>query len=573
MKNIHKALPTARPRGLKVSGKIYLIVAAMGIMVALGVGMTVNVISKYNTKIADLDNASERAYAGERLNRLVTAVVMESRGIYASKTSEQATKFAEKLISNLDRIDEHLKAWEALIPADSRAAFDAVVERTKEFRAFRAETARLGVEVDPAAANEQGNNEKNRANRRAYQAEIDALVDHNQQNLEAIHKDIAEFSANTRTFVVTSAIVGLLISIAIASYIGFAHMVRPLNRLRATLLRIAGGEFDVEIAEANRGDEIGDLGRAVVAIKQRAVEQAKTDLDEQARLEGEGREERRLQRLRMADDFERAVGQVVDMVSAAAGELQVAAETLTASAEETNVQAAAVASAASQAAMNVQTVAAAVEELASSATEIGRQVDQSTDVAARAVTEAEQTNSRMTGLQTDAEKIGAIVGLIEDIAAQTNLLALNATIEAARAGDAGKGFAVVAQEVKGLAEQTGKATAEIATQISGMQQSTGQAAEAITGIGRTIGDISHISTAIVAAVEEQGATTTEVARNIQQAALGTSEVTENITGVTQAAQASSSAASQVFSSASNLAQQSERLREEVHKFLENVRAA
>ncbi|MBA5779329.1 HAMP domain-containing protein [Stappia sp. F7233] len=567
------AVSQQRRNGLGISGKIYMIVAAMGFVVALIVGATLHVISEYDAQLADFENASQRAYNGEHLNRLVTAVVMESRGIYASGGRQEAAKFAQGLMKNLDLIDQHLEIWEKIVPLEGRQAFDQVVRRTKEFRAFRSETARLGTEVGPEAANEQGNNEANRANRKSYQAEIDELVKLNQANLDSIRSEIASFKNLMMRIVLVTAGVGFVLGVLIASYIGFAQLVRPLRRLGATLVRIAEGEFDVEITEARRTDEIGDLGRAVAAIKRKAVDRAREELNQQTQAELLVREERRAQRTRMADEFEQAVGQVVDGVSKAARELQQAAETLTSSAEETNAQAAAVASAASQAAANVRTVAEAVEELAGSAAEIGRQVDQSTEVASRAVTQAANTNARMTGLQSDAEKIGAIVGLIEDIAAQTNLLALNATIEAARAGEAGKGFAVVAQEVKGLAEQTGRATAEIAAQITSMQTSTGEAATAISSIGSTIGDISQIASAIVAAVEEQGATTTEVARNIQQAAIGTNEVTANIAGVTEAAQASSSAASQVLASARDLATQSQLLNGELQKFLANVRAA
>ena len=198
---------------------------------------------------------------------------------------------------------------------------------------------------------------------------------------------------------------------------------------------------------------------------------------------------------------------MVGKVSSAATELQATAQSMTGTAGQATQHATSVAAAAEQASANVQTVAAASEELASSIAEISSQVAQSAKVAGKALEDARRTDAVVQALAEGAQKIGEVVGLINDIAGQTNLLALNATIEAARAGDAGKGFAVVASEVKNLATQTGKATDDIARQIAQIQTATKDAVVSIQGIGVTIGEISEIAAAIAAAVEEQGSAT------------------------------------------------------------------
>jgi methyl-accepting chemotaxis protein len=194
-------------------------------------------------------------------------------------------------------------------------------------------------------------------------------------------------------------------------------------------------------------------------------------------------------------------------------------------------------------------------------------------MASEAVGQARSTTDRVSELSKAATRIGDVVELINTIAGQTNLLALNATIEAARAGEAGRGFAVVASEVKALAEQTAKATGEIGQQISGIQSATQESVGAIKDISGTIEKLSEISSAIAAAVEEQGAATQEISRNVQQASQGTQQVSSNITEVQRGATETGSASSQVLSSAQLLSSDSNRLKLEVGKFLNTVRAA
>lgn len=200
----------------------------------------------------------------------------------------------------------------------------------------------------------------------------------------------------------------------------------------------------------------------------------------------------------------------------------------------TNDQAASAASAALQASSSVQTVAAASEELVASIEEISRQVSQASTVSNQAVGEANQSEGIMAGLSEDAQSIGEVIELIENIAAQTNLLALNATIEAARAGEAGKGFAVVASEVKELASQTTKATENISARVSSVQTSTDNAVSAIQEIKSVIQQVNSISESIAAAVEEQAAVTRDISDNMQMASTGVATISENIDTISKA---------------------------------------
>jgi methyl-accepting chemotaxis protein len=205
--------------------------------------------------------------------------------------------------------------------------------------------------------------------------------------------------------------------------------------------------------------------------------------------------------------------------------------------------------------------------------EIERQVIRSNEVAGAAAHEAQATNAAMASLRVAAEQIGAAVTMISGIAGQTNLLALNATIEAARAGDAGRGCAVVAAEVKELAGQTARATEEIGGQIAAIQSATGQAADAIEQIARTIAAVNEISGAIASTVLQQTAATSEISRNAGEAARGTRDVSANVVQVLASSSETGSAATQVLHAASQLATQSQKVRQEVDSFLRDIQAA
>jgi methyl-accepting chemotaxis protein len=363
----------------------------------------------------------------------------------------------------------------------------------------------------------------------------------------------------------------LLLTLAVSMFVA-RGVTTPLQRITAAMKQLAGGKLDVEVPGVGRHDEIGEMAEAVQVFKSNAV--ARQGLEaEQKEVETRAVARRKADMHKLADDFEGAVGGIIETVSSASSQLETSAGTLTSTAERAQELATMVAAASEEASTNVQSVASATEEMASSVNEISRQVQESARMAGEAVDQARTTTDRVGELSKAATRIGDVVELINTIAGQTNLLALNATIEAARAGEAGRGFAVVASEVKALAEQTAKATGEIGQQITGIQAATQESVGAIREISGTIEKLSEISSTIAAAVEEQGAATQEISRNVQQAAQGTVQVSSSIIDVQRGASETGSASSEVLSAAQSLSGESNRLKLEVGKFLNAVRVA
>jgi len=474
----------------------------------------------------------------------------------AKKTADEAFGAVETVLATLDKM--------ATAP-DARKYLDEIKQFVHEYHegferaaAIDRDLAQIMTMELPALADVVAKDT----------TEIRLSATEEEHKFEAEAKSVIQ---STSAIMLWSGILGVAVGALLAWGIG-RGIANPIRAIAGVLLELANGNKSVDVPYADRRDEVGENARAAQIFKENLVrlERMETEKKEAERL---AVDQRKADMRRLADEFEGAVGSIVDTVSAASAQLESAAGSLTKTAETTQQLSGMVAAASEQTSANVQGVAAASEQLSSTVTEISRQVQESSVIANSAVEQAMRTNSSVGELSQSAERIGNVIGLINNIAGQTNLLALNATIEAARAGEAGKGFAVVAQEVKALADQTGKATSEISAQIAGMQVATRDAVGAIAEIAATISRMSEIAGGIAAAVEEQGATTQEISRNVTEAAKGSSEVASSITDVSKGASDTGTASSQVLSSAKALSGDSQRLKAAVSTFLKTVRAA
>ncbi len=470
-------------------------------------------------------------------------------------------KYGAELAKRANEFSKAVAANPLLSPADRTDINSKLSDYERNFNAWM------------EAANSLGRAQ--RATQRAYTA-IEPMIEAMIKQVEASFNEMSALNekageATALRMQISIALIILLLSV-IAFFVG-RSVSRPLKAMTSAMGELANGNLDIALPGLDRKDEIGAMAVAVDRFRIRAAERA------QQRAEDKRKEDERLAAghraamVALADQFEGAVGSIVERVSQASAELEACSGTLSQTAQTTQQLTMTVTAASEQASANVEAVAGATEEMSSSVNEISRQVHESSRIASEAVQQASKTDRRIAELTQAATRIGDVVALITAIAEQTNLLALNATIEAARAGDAGRGFAVVASEVKQLASQTAKATEEIGTQVAGMQAATNESVAAIKEIGGTIGRISEIATAIAAAVEEQDSVTKDIARNVQQAAAGASQVVSHIGEVNRGASETGAASGNLLTSAQSLSSESHRLKSEVEKFLTTVRAA
>ncbi|MNJ28165.1 Methyl-accepting chemotaxis protein IV [compost metagenome] len=398
---------------------------------------------------------------------------------------------------------------------------------------------------------------------------------------------------------------GLLLALAMAA--GMAVMLtnvlaKPLVAMTSAMRRLASGDVTVMVPATGRKDEVGLMAAAVLAFKDAAI--AKEGLEAEAAAQREAAEEERArveaEKAKAAEEDRvviTALGEGLNAMAngdlthrmtapvtpkaeklkadfnAAIAQLEQAVAVVVANVAAIRSGSSEISQASDDLSRRTEQQAASLEETAAALDEITATVNRTADgarqasgVVQRARGEAEASGavvsdavSAMTAIEQSSSQIGAIIGVIDEIAFQTNLLALNAGVEAARAGDAGRGFAVVASEVRALAQRSASAAKEIKTLITASGRQVEQGVALVGQTGEALGRI-------VAGVAEIDGLMAEISASAQEQATGLQQVNSAVNQMDQVTQQNAAMVEESTAASHSLAQEADVLAASVARF-------
>jgi len=543
---------------LSISSKLYALFALLGTLTVILAGYAV-FNSRQNAVLSDrLQSAFAGAQNVERVNSLIYAVVMESRGIYMSPDTKTAKRFGDGLLKFNSQIGDVVNAWKSVVQADDAAQFDAFSKRIAQFQEFRRELVRLGTEVDPKQGREYGDNEANRSVRSALNKDLEALAQLYKRRSERINAELAD--GIDRMTLVMSALGIIAVLCAICGVvITWRSVIRPLARLVNTMGILARGDLSAEVDGKERGDEVGSMAKAVQVFKDNAIALRESEAqaeaqrriadEERARNEAAKAEAARqvqqvvdglgagLARLaqgdltyrldaefageyrKIQDDFNSAIDQLqgtIRNIALSTHEVSNAASEITTSTTDLSQRTEEQAASLEETSASMEQISATVKKNAENAQHANRLAQGTREIAARGGAVAANAVTAMARIEESSRKISDIISVIDEIARQTNLLALNAAVEAARAGEAGRGFAVVASEVRSLAQRSSQAAKDIKELITNSSGQVQEGVELVNKAGESLNEIVESIKNVAAIVAEIASASSEQASGIDQ---------------------------------------------------------
>ena len=595
---------------LSLKTKLLIVIGLLGLVPIVGVALNSYNLSASKAIGAKRDLAWHGVQYLEQINGLVYAAVMESRGIYMSPDWKAAEPFAKKLLDDLNGIDTAAKLWKVDVIESERDKIDHLQQSIAQFIAFRKELVRKAEFENTASARAFGDNDANRKVRSALNDELVSLGKDYAEHTASTGLAVRRINALNETILFSLAGVAA-IALAAGFFFVIKGMIRPLYGLRDCLLQIAGGRLELDVPSADRHDEIGEIGKAVVSLRNAALEKGRVEqsqhaqqqrqqAEEQRRIETEAQAKSDAERAKVAGEQARVVASIAKGLESlaegnltyrmnevfvgayeqirqdfnlAADRLQETIQAIVEAARQVAGASTEISSGTTDLSQRTESQSAILEKTSSSMEEISSTVRQNAenaqhankitsetrDVANRGSDVVGKTIKSISHIEESSRKIADIITVIDEIARQTNLLALNAAVEAARAGDAGRGFAVVAAEVRSLAQRSAQAAKDIKALITGSSDEVQEGVALARQAGAALSEV-------VASVAKAAEVVAEIAKASSEQAGGLTQISSALSQIDEANQQNSALVEESAAAAKTLEIQAAAMAQQVGFF-------
>lgn len=245
--------------------------AAMALIItALGL----STINDYNRMMRDYDHAYQNAWRGERLNRLMSNVVMETRGLYIARDDAELKRFVASLHSNLDNIETLLAEWKTDLTSEDAGRLAAIENETKTFISIRRGMAESAAHGDVAAALNMSNT--TRSSRIAFQQKIDDVVQQTIRELAVAKAEASRYNEKRASDFLVTCLIGITLMLGMSLWIVAHFITVPLRNLASAIIKTSRGDYSVSLASqgqtSSAKDEVANVWQALAVLKERAVE-------------------------------------------------------------------------------------------------------------------------------------------------------------------------------------------------------------------------------------------------------------------------------------------------------------
>ncbi|MDP3690424.1 MCP four helix bundle domain-containing protein, partial [Bradyrhizobium sp.] len=303
----------------KIITKILAVILMLAAIAGAVSWMGIQALGSLNARAEYMNAAAKRSLMAARSNQNVIALNRaefrvaldpgpESREAVRKVIDEQMQMYQERIAEVGKTTDDKVRAMMPAI-AQAMAEYKASLDNT-----LRLADATKDVKLAPETVQLRDNALKSRALSAQLQDRVRTAGDGLAERVDRLSREASEEYQTTSRLLMIVTVVGVLLGLAAGFLIAKFGIVNPIVSLKAVMEALAGNDLKAEVPGTDRRDEVGDMARTVEVFKKNGLEVEHLKMEQQA-SEKRAAEQRKADMIKLANDFEGAVGEIVETVS------------------------------------------------------------------------------------------------------------------------------------------------------------------------------------------------------------------------------------------------------------------